>query len=433
MSSEKPIRKSSKTVHSQENENERKELTRTERIKRRQRVFYLVISLVGACTLWLYVMEAVNPTVERTFTGIRVELMNESELLERDLAVTTKQEQYVKVRISGKRRTLMEMEDSDILATADASECTAGENYIEVRVRAPHSVEVEKIISPQIKLHVEPIITDSREVEVLFTGDVEEGTQPVAVDQQISEAAVTGVESQVKKVSRVVAVVNTELLSDSQAEIEARLIPVDKKGREVSGITLSHKKTAVSALIYALKEVGLDVSSIGEVDGDYRLVSFEYPETIRIVIPFAESDNVRSVTADTIDISSFKKSKTVDLDLNLPENAQLAEGQETPQAEIKVAKIITRTVRIDTDDIVIENLSDGKEIAFDAASVDIVLRGTSTELSDIDRNDIKVSVDASRADSSVEELPLIVEVDAGSEDQEDLVEVEEAAAEVTVS
>ena len=65
--------------------------------------------------------------------------------------------------------------------------------------------------------------------------------------------------------------------------------------------------------------------------------------------------------------------------------------------------------------------------------MDILLKGTAADLSRIGSNDIKVSVDASRVDSSVKELPLIIEINQAAEDGEDLVEIEETAAEVTVS
>ncbi|MBR2736378.1 MAG: hypothetical protein IKD86_03615 [Firmicutes bacterium] len=433
MSNDKQNLKSRRGPSSQENENEKKELTRTERNRRRQRILYMVVSLVSACALWLYVMEAMNPTVDRTFIGIKVEIMNESELLEKDLAITTKEDQYVKVRVSGKRRTLMDMDESDVLATVDASECTSGENYVDVSIRAPHSVDVEKVTSPQIKLEVESIVTDRKPVNVVYTGEVKEGTQPVTISQQTFEVEVTGVESQVKKVSEVRASVDTGKLTDSPELINAGLTAVSKKGEEVSGITLSQENTEVSAQLYTLKEIGLNTGYTGRVAEGFRLVSFDAPETIRIVIPSSEADGVHSVTADTIDLSSLKKSKTVDLVLDLPENAKLADGKEKVQAQIRIAKITTRSVKISTDDILIENLPEGRSLAFVSPNVDILLKGTAADLSRIGSNDIKVSVDASRVDSSVKELPLIIEINQAAEDGEDLVEIEETAAEVTVS
>lgn len=431
MSNDKQKLKSRKEPSSKENE--RKELTRTEKNRRRQRILYMVISLVAACALWLYVMEAMNPTVDRTFTGIRVEIMNESELQDKDLAVTTGEDQYVRVRVSGKRRTLMDMDESDILATVDASECTSGENYLDVSIRAPHSVDVEKVTSPQIKLEVESIVTEQRPVNVVYTGDGKEGTQPVTISQQIYEAEVTGVESQVKKVSEVCASVDKGKLTDSPELINARLTAVSKKGEEVSGITLSQETTEVSAQLYTLKEIGLSAGYTGRVAEGFQLVSFEAPETIRIVIPSSEADSVSSVTADTVDLSSLKKSKTVDLVLDLPENAKLADGQEKVQAQIRIAKITTRSIRISTDDILIENLPEGRSLVFESPNVEIHMKGTAADLSEISSNDLKVSVDASRVDSSVKELPLIIERAGASDDEENPVEIEETTAQVTVN
>ncbi len=385
-----------------------------EQSKKRQKVITLVISLIVACGLWLYVMEEVNPVVNRSFSGIRVHVMNQSALTVKKLTVTSEEDQYVRIRVSGKRRTLMDLDSSDFIATADASHCTAGENYINVEVKTNAPVQIDKVTSSQIRLDVESIVNEPRDVKVAYTGDVESGCQPVTVQQEISSVEVTGSQSKVASTAEVRATVRTENLSDEKKELKVKLTAVDRKGREVSGVQLSQKNMLVGAQIYVQKEVELHTSYTGQVSEGYKLVSFEVPEMIRIALPKTEVDRVYSVTAEPVVLTGIEKSTELDLNLHMPGNAVLAEDQETPKATVKVAKITQQTIEADTESIKVENLPAGRELSFNTPSVDIVLTGTASDLSALKKKDIRLSVNAAWANRYTTELPLNVEIDTES-------------------
>ena len=386
----------------------------TEQVQKRQKVITLIISLIVACGLWLYVMEEVNPVVNRSFSGIRVHVMNQSTLEAKNLTVTSEEDQYVRIKVSGKRRTLMDLDSSDFIATADASECTAGENYINVDVKTSAPVQVDKVTSSQIRLDVEPIVNESRNVTVAYVGDVESGYQPVTVYQEISSADITGPQSKVAGTAEILATVRTESLSDEKKELKVKLTAVDRKGRELNGIQLSQKNMIVGAQIYARKEVELRASNTGQVKEGYKLVSFEVPEMIRIALPKTEVDRVFSVAADPVNLSEIEKSTEIDLNLHMPGSAVLAEDQDTPKATVKVAKITQQTMKADTGSIKVENLPAGRQLTFNTPSVEIVLTGTASDLSAIKKKDIHLSVNAAWVNRYTVELPLVVEIDTDS-------------------
>ena len=304
-----------------------------------RKIITMVISLVAAIAFWVYVMEEVNPQINRTFTDIPVRIMNEESLPSRNLAaITTEDELFVKVRVSGKRRVLMHMESADFLATANASDCVRGENYLSVKVHKMPAVEIEKITPSQIEYDVESIVTENKPVRVVYTGEPDSGYQAVTLRQDLDTVAVTGVESAVNRIKEVRSSVEIEDLTDTAKSIQVQLTAVDKRGREITGIQLEKKKISISSQIYLQKEVTLDTSYSGNAAEGYKVVSFQAPDTVKIALPSDEADGVVSVSAEPVDLSSLKKSETLDLVLNLPGNAVLADGQETPQAEVKVEK-----------------------------------------------------------------------------------------------
>lgn len=410
--------------------NEQNKNPAEERAERRQKILTLLISLVVACGLWLYVMEAVNPVIQRSFSGIRVRVMNEAALASENLTVTSEEDQYVRVRVSGKRRTLMSLDGSDFIATVDASDCAKGENYINVEVRTQAPVSIEKIASSQIRLDVESIVTESREVKVKYNGDVKEGYQPVTVEQEISSVEVTGAESAVRKVTEVRAELQTEKLSDGQTDFNLKLTAVDRKDREVDGVRLGQERLRFSARMYAQKEVELSTSYAGQVKDGFKLVEFEVPASIRIALPDEEADRVFSVTTDAVDLTDIEKNTTVDLSLHLPGSAVLAEGQEVPQAVLKVAKITQQVLKMNTSDIKVENLPAGRELSFDSSTVAITLTGTASDLSALEKKNLKLSVNAAWVSRYTVELPLTVAINTDSDQLDVKAEAETVAVTV---
>ena len=378
---------------------------------RRQKIVTLIISLAVACGFWLYVMEDVNPTVSRNFSDIPVNVMNESLLDSRNLMVTTRQEQKVRVRVHGNRRALMNMDQTDLIATTDASGCTEGENYIDVKVRTLPSVEIEKISPSQIKVDVEPIVTDSRNIRIDYEGEMASGIQPVTLSQELREISVTGAESAVRKVTEVTAEVDVSRLSETSETVRAKLRAVDKKGRKVENVQTEQHSISVTSQLYVRKKVALNVSFAGNAADGYTMTDFQVPETIEIALPAAMAEEIVSITADTVDVSSLKKNETVELTLNLPDNVVLSDQQDVPQAEIKVAKVTQQSIKLDTKDLEIRNLPSGMTLVFDEPEITVSLTGTAQDLSGIGKKNLSASVDAEQVNESSAELPVNIEIE----------------------
>ena len=104
-----------------------------------------------------------------------------------------------------------------------------------------------------------------------------------------------------------------------------------------------------------------------------------------ITIP-GEAVNIDGITEDT--------QINVDVTKYLPENIRLADEKDASVAvEVTLEKKQGKTVRIPVEDIELENVPRGLEVDFDKLKeVEIIVMGTSAELTELDENEVSVSM-----------------------------------------
>lgn len=388
----------------------RKTRTPEERKLHRRKILYAIASLAISCLIWSMVMARIDPEITHVYPGVKVELVNEEVLLEKSLAVRLSEPQYVSVKVSGRRSMILKNNSSRIQASADVSGLKKGRGTVRVDISTPNYLECDSVNPSGITVVVEPILSEERPVEVSFKETGEERSQPVVLEQESETVSVTGTKSMVSDVAKVAAVIDAGKVSDSESEVKVDLVPVDKKGNRVDGVRVTRKSMQVRIRNYIKKDVTLITSVTGEPEEGYKLLGITAPETIRIILPSERFSEVESVTAEPVDVTGLKKGRRVNLMLDLPEDCRLAEGESDPSMRIAVAEITSRTFKISTDEIEIDNLPEGMTLTFPSDSVEICLKGVVTELSKIKKSDVFVSVNASDAHPSETALPLSVTV-----------------------
>lgn len=87
----------------------------------KNKILYMLISIVIAVGLWMYVITVVSPESEKTYYNIPVVLNNESVLNDKGLMIATEKEPTVTLRLRGNRSDLNNLKNSDITLIADLS------------------------------------------------------------------------------------------------------------------------------------------------------------------------------------------------------------------------------------------------------------------------------------------------------------------------
>lgn len=304
----------------------------------RKSYILMFLSLIAAFALWFYVIDSTNPVLSRTFADIPVEVMNQNHLADKGLAAVEDIEEYVNIKVSGKRSTILGMKDKDLVAAIDLSGCVEGDNYVDLDIHTPGSVELESVSKPQIRVTLEAIVSEERPVKVRFIGDLSGKMEAVCLSRELEEVEVTGAKSLVAETDEVTAYVDVALLDKEEREFSVALKPVDKDGGEIESLTLSREDMEIRAQIYNVKEVPLTVETVGELPAGLELESVKTPDKVLIALPEDLAENVNGILAKQLDLSAVTETTTVKLDLVLPDHVRLAKEATAPEAVITVRK-----------------------------------------------------------------------------------------------
>ena len=84
------------------------------------RVFWMILSLFAASLLWMYVTTTEGVEVQKTLTGVKIEFLGADAMrASSDLIVTEQDRTSVNLTISGTRRVLSKLTNSNVTATVN--------------------------------------------------------------------------------------------------------------------------------------------------------------------------------------------------------------------------------------------------------------------------------------------------------------------------
>jgi YbbR domain-containing protein len=262
-----------------------------------QRTFNIILSIVIALVLWAYVIGEVNPTTQQTITNVPVQLLNIQSLTARELAISGDSDYTVDVVVEGKRADIMKITAQDIIAEADLFGWSKGENFIPVNVTVPQALTLIEIKSAKIEVTIEDLVAQSKQVVVVYKGDMPNNTEEGAVEIKPSEIEVTGAKSEVETVTHVQVVIDITELSAEGQTVQGVAVPVNYAGMTVENVKLSSNYIDVFAKLYTLKEVTLITDFEGELAQGYG-AEINVPKVILIKGSKSTLKDIDSVSAE---------------------------------------------------------------------------------------------------------------------------------------
>ena len=202
-----------------------------------------ILSVVGACLLWLFVMNEQNPLSEMTYT-VQLEQRN----LAGNLLVFNTPE-TVRVRVKGPRSVIAGVLAKDIKAYIDLKGVGEGRYAIKVHAQAPLPVEVVEINPDQVMLRTDTYLERAFPVELQFIGDALAGVTVGKTLVVPDRVKISGPGGNVSTVVKVVARMNLQN-KDKDFSEEARLMALGPDGGEVENITIQPAKANVTAQLF---------------------------------------------------------------------------------------------------------------------------------------------------------------------------------------
>lgn len=376
---------------------------------KKKKYISIALSVILAFCLWMYASNTDNRNSTRTF-NVPVEFLNESVLEKNGLVLVNAGETYVKIEIEGRRSIVSSVKDDDIVATVDVSALEEGEKYADINVHAPSSVSVVRVNPSQLRLTVETKVTEDREVVVEFAGKTSENVEAVCTDISTEIVAISGAKSAVSRVAYLSVSVDTAKMSDDEKIFVTTLVPTDANGNKVENVSTAINNVSVTACLYNVKTVELNVQTVGSLPDSLELASIDAPETVTLAGPVSELKNISQVNTNAVDLSQISSSTEVELKADIPGNVRLASSQSELTAVITVRKMTVKSFTYKTEDIKINGLSEGFEAAFEDQSVSIEIRGTDTSLDSLSSEDFTLSVDCSQLEEGTNSVDVSVEL-----------------------
>ncbi len=351
--------------------------------------FYKIISVVVALALWVYVIQAENPTKTVTINDVQVQLLNEESLTTRGLALSGEATYTVDVKIKAKRAELTNISEKDIIANADLFGYSMGKNYIPVTVSAPEGVTILEVKPIKINVVIEELIEVAKPIRVNFMGQLDDGEEAGQISTSPQEIQVSGAKSEVSAVSYIKADISTSKLTAEGSAIQTKAVAVNSSGDVVQNVRLSSSFIDVTAKLCNVAEVPLNVQIGGEVAPIYQVTDMDVPDSIKIKGSADALAGITELTASAIDISTVASTSKIPLDIPLPEGVEFANGYEHPSIGITITPVAIKEFVYTADEIAMEGIDGVNSITITTPQISVVVSGSEDVIATLNKEDLE--------------------------------------------
>ena len=366
-----------------------------------------IMAFVFSIFLWFIVANVDNPVTHDTFSNIPVTIINDDVITQAGNVYSVLDEQSVSVVVYAQRSVLEDIDAEDIVATADIEEMDTSTGLVPITVSIPkYSGDYTSVESVPRNLRIQTEKTNKKVLSLTVRSEGEARDGYVLGDMTVNpeRITITGPESKIEQITRAVAKIDTEGLSEDKI-VKAELELYDENDNIVDQSQLSNnlgeEGITVEVEVLRRKNVSLNFDVSGSpADGYQYMGCTSEPELIDI---FGDSEVIADV--DSIDIPASEINitdatenvqTTIDIRPYLPEGISLVDDNSANVlVTAQIEKEGTRTIRLLVSSIRIDNLADHLRVEYEAdAEVSFQFQGDQDALDVLDISN-GVSVDLS--------------------------------------
>lgn len=372
-----------------------------------------IVSILTAILIWFVVLDTNNPFEERTIT---VPLTSNAEILQsKSLQIVGNQlPTSVDIKIKGRRQKISGVTANDFRISIDFSGVSEP-GYKRINIGEPEYLGDQDVIimgtNPStIILGFERIIGKQYPVNVDFTGSLPAGYEIVNLKVEPSNVILEEKESSMSQVRKVVAYVNLDEADDNK-ELVIRGTVLDSSGQSLSQF---EGKVPVIVTFNLAKKVPVSAAVTGKPLNDYYFKDIKYSMSeVRVIGSRSILEGIKSVSAETIDITDKSESFTIPLVVKLPKGVTVYnEDSDRLSAEVILEKYITRTFNLSPGSVSIYDgdTSGAMEYRIDDTVIPITIKGKVDDINAVKIGDIRASIRVSNLEPGQHEVPLVVQV-----------------------
>jgi YbbR domain-containing protein len=356
----------------------------------------LGLAVVLAVAVWISAVTAADPIVERQYDrAVPIEIVGQDP----NLVLTSQIPEENNIKLSAPQSIwdLMQAEASPVTAVADLSGLSAGVHDVPVQIHVRmRPMQVISSAPESISVTLEPLETKTFPIELVQRGEPAVGFIAEAPVMSENTATVSGAKSQVDRVAKVRAQLDTNEVRENISRTIA-VQAVDLGGQVVDTITLSPENVTVEQSVTnrgGYRNVVVKVATTGLISSGYRLtnISVSPPAvTIFSTNPQIINDLPGYVETASLDLTGARDDLDVRLPLELPPGVSVV-GDQTVSVQVGIAAIES-SLTLSAMRVEVIGLGPGQAARFSPETVDVILSGPLPLLDSLSKDDVTVIVE----------------------------------------
>lgn len=374
------------------------------------RTFLLALAL--GVSVWVSAVSEADPNDVRTYPNpVPLEVVGQDP----SLVLTSDIPPTVQVTLRAPRsvwETLTTNEDA-IRATLDLSGLSAGEHTQQIQLTILERPYQLILMNPAaVTLNLESLINQTYPLVLSVSGQPAAGYQAGDATMDLTEVAISGPESLVRKAARARVLISLDGIRETIDE-SLPIEVVDAENLPLQGLTINPESVQVNIPISqqgGFRDVAVKVIVQGQQAAGYRIENISvFPPVVTVFAEEPALVNELPGVVDTqpLDLQDRDEDISTRLSLDLPENITLV-GAQTVQVQVSISPIQT-SVTLLNQPINVNGLSEGLAAEVFPQAVDVIISGPVPVLEAISSQDITVSVDVNGLDIGVYQLTPQVE------------------------
>ena len=370
------------------------------------RVFWMILSLFAASLLWMYVTTTEGVEVQKTLTGVKIEFLGADAMRASiDLIVTEQDRTSVNLTLSGTRRVLSKLTNSNVTATVNLNNVTADGRYsVSYDIAFPAGVNANEVTvvhtsSDVVNFYVDKLARKTVEVKGAFTGNTAEGylaDESMVFDPLV--VAISGPKTVISKVDHAfVAITREEVDRTLSYSTTYSLVDANNNPVEDSSIQRETEEVTVTLNVLSTKEVPLDVTIIdgGGATRDANTRIEITPSSIMLAGDAAAIDSTTKLILGTINLSTFATDFSATYTIIPPNGTENMTGVTEATVTVSITGVATKSFSVNPDNIICINVPDGYDAENITQALNVTVRAPQEVLDRISEVNLRAVADLS--------------------------------------
>ena len=370
------------------------------------RIFWMILSLFAASLLWMYVTTTEGVEVQKTLTGVKIEFLGADAMrASSDLIVTEQDRTTVNLTLSGTRRVLSKLTNSNVTATVNLNNVSADGRYsVSYDIAFPAGVNANEVTvvhtsSDVVNFYVDKLARKTIEVKGAFTGNTAEGylaDESMVFDPLV--VAISGPKTVISKVDHAfVAITREEVDRTLSYSTTYSLVDADNNPVEDSSIQRETEEVTVTLNVLSTKEVPLDVTIIdgGGATRDANTRIEITPSSIMLAGDAAAIDSTTKLILGTINLATFATDFSATYTIIPPNGTENMTGVTEATVTVSITGVATKSFSVNPDNIICINVPDGYDAENITQELNVTVRAPQEVLDRISEVNLRAVADLS--------------------------------------